>query len=629
MQAARFEDGVDAVAEAAREPPAALQRPPRQEALSGLAVRIVEIHRAVIGAEPVKLAHRGAELQPHIKQVLPAIGVLLGLQHLDRVTRRDFLGQVHIVGKHRHDALGDLVVDVVLACRLPDRPVDRRQVRDVHLLGILLGERNLGGGQSQHIRSTVSQCDSGSVLIGIGSIVVHIDRQPVGDQHVGRTRCTKQDTQASTGGQGGRGIDVGQRRADRLDHLLGEAVLEQQVLDLVRFLDRDDALGTPQTCCSRRRALGQHGDILGDAGCGAAFDHAQILHAVWLGRIGQGRIRSGASAAAFAKEILERLAHIGFCHLVGNHARRNEGGGQRDRLDRHLAFDLGTVNRGVRVIGRDDGLGRIDHRLRIVGGDVLGQRRGGGREGRTDAHERLLLDQVAAINRLTDRRLDDLELGFGHRHRADAVGLGDEVARRFGPRRHNPERLIGGREGVLALEAHIKRRAHEHDRGQTGHHGAGEPRKAQLAALRDFAVGRGDRQRRSIFETGPNQCERAITLRRIHPRPCPCLLLLSARRPPVGRGRLMRVQPSPVKPKRRVPCSDANAALFRLGGPGGRVRTARGGAAKWTPAPACSFRPSILSERHRRRRLKTPRRRGFSEVQIGIWFFVGFVIFGC
>ena len=67
-----LEDRVDAVAEAAREAPAALQRPAGQEALSGLAVGIVEIDRAVVGAEAEELARRGAELQADIEQVLVA-----------------------------------------------------------------------------------------------------------------------------------------------------------------------------------------------------------------------------------------------------------------------------------------------------------------------------------------------------------------------------------------------------------------------------------------------------------------------------------------------------------------------------------------------------------------------------
>jgi hypothetical protein len=83
------------------------------------------------------------------------------------------------------------------------------------------------------------------------------------------------------------------------------------------------------------------------------------------------------------------------------------------------------------------------------------------------------------------------------------------------------ERLIGGRERVLALEAHIERGAHQHHRGEPGHHRAGQPGEAQLAALGNFAVGGGDRQRRPVFKPGPHQSERAIALRRIHPRSCP------------------------------------------------------------------------------------------------------------
>ena len=62
------------------------------------------------------------------------------------------------------------------------------------------------------------------------------------------------------------------------------------------------------------------------------------------------------------------------------------------------------------------------------------------------------------------------------------------------------ERLIGGGESVLALEGDIERGAHQQHRGQAGHHRAGEPGKAELAAMRDFAIGRLHGQCRAVLE---------------------------------------------------------------------------------------------------------------------------------
>ena len=70
---------------------------------------------------------------------------------------------------------------------------------------------------------------------------------------------------------------------------------------------------------------------------------------------------------------------------------------------------------------------------------------------------------VAAVDGLADRGLDDLELGPGLGDRADAVALDlvRSVGGVVGRLGDDLQRLIGGREGVLALEGHIERGAHQ------------------------------------------------------------------------------------------------------------------------------------------------------------------------
>ena len=66
---------------------------------------------------------------------------------------------------------------------------------------------------------------------------------------------------------------------------------------------------------------------------------------------------------------------------------------------------------------------------------------------------------------LADRGLDDLELGAGLRHRTNAVALDREVGGgAVGLLGDDLQRLVGGGEGVLALEGDVERRAHQHAR---------------------------------------------------------------------------------------------------------------------------------------------------------------------
>src|SRR5690606_16582462 len=112
------------------------------------------------------------EFQPDIEQVLPAVGVGLGLEDLDGVAGRYLARQVDVVGIHGDDAPGGLVVDVVLAGRLPDGAIDRRQVGDVHFLDVFLGELDLRGGEAQHIGAAVGQRHCRGMLVGAGGAVV-------------------------------------------------------------------------------------------------------------------------------------------------------------------------------------------------------------------------------------------------------------------------------------------------------------------------------------------------------------------------------------------------------------------------------------------------------------------------
>ena len=113
-----------------------------------------------------------------------------------------------------------VVVDVVLARRLPDRAIDRGQVGDVDLFGVLVGEVDLGRREAEHVGAAVGQRDGRGVLVGVGRVVVEIDADPIGDQHVGVARGAEQDAEPRAARQRrSRDSTLRQRADDRLDQV--------------------------------------------------------------------------------------------------------------------------------------------------------------------------------------------------------------------------------------------------------------------------------------------------------------------------------------------------------------------------------------------------------------------------
>ena len=190
-------------------------------------------------------------------------------------------------------------------------------------------------------------------------------------------------------------------------------------------------------------------------------------------------------------------------------------------MHRDIALHIGAVDvgRNRRRILVDDGIGGGEDLLGIIGRHVVGK--GGRDRGQrgADALEVLVADHVLAVDILLDRGGDHFDFGLGLLHGPGAGGLDRDVERRCGAAiGQNLQRLIGGGESRLALEGNIERRAHEQHAGQPGHHGAGQPRERELAAMRDIAIGRLQRQRRAVLEARRTQKRvLAISLCSVHP----------------------------------------------------------------------------------------------------------------
>ena len=211
MQPPRLEDRVDAIAVAAGEPAATLQRPPGQEALSGFAVGAVVVDAAVGRAEAEQLARGPPGSERGVDQLgRAAFGP--GGEQLQRVARLHPLGQVDLVGEHGDDLSGGGIVEIVLARRLPDRAIKAGQGADIGSFDILFRQLDHPRCLPDHIGAAVGHRGGRSMADRPGRGIVHIDAEPIGHRRRRHPRWPHQDAELGAGRQFERGEDVAQRR---------------------------------------------------------------------------------------------------------------------------------------------------------------------------------------------------------------------------------------------------------------------------------------------------------------------------------------------------------------------------------------------------------------------------------
>ena len=211
--------------------------------------------------------------------------------------------------------------------------------------------------------------------------------------------------------------------------------------------------------------------------------------------------------------------------------------------------------------------------------------------------------------------------GLGLGDRADAVGLVDQIGRRvLGVAGDDLQRFVGGRERVLALEAHIKRGAHQQHQVRPV---ITVPVSQAKLSSRPCGISPSvdaTRQRRPVLEAGAHQSERAIALRRVHPRSCPdpvIVVRLARRRPLAGPSRGAQMHRAS-----RAACESSRSGIGLVGRKCGKFPAAGG---RCSPPLATALRERPISTGVG---AVGRRRAEFGVPKLAVAN-VGFVIFGC